>query len=109
MHHMAIAGCVIVGLLAAFLSALLTACVYGAEDLFSDFPFIGCGGRRSGAWSWGLAGYLPQALGVGYGVIQRLVTDDVTWKLLIGVLLVKSFIWTFSLGSIRRAESLRRC
>jgi len=27
------------------------------------------------------------------------VTDDVTWKLIIGVLVVKSLIWTFSLGS----------
>jgi CBS domain-containing protein len=36
---------------------------------------------------------------VGYGVIQKLVTDDYTWKLLLGVLLVKSAIWTFSLGS----------
>ena len=32
-------------------------------------------------------------------MIQRLVTDDVTWKLIIGVLVVKSLIWTFSLGS----------
>jgi CBS domain-containing protein len=42
----------------------------------------------------------PRALGVGYSVIQQLVTgSDTTWKLLAGVLIVKSLIWVFSLGS----------
>jgi CBS domain-containing protein len=60
-------------------------------------------------WMWwpaiggvvvGIGGLIfPPALGVGYAVIQRLVTDDTTWKLIIGVLIVKSLIWTFSLGS----------
>ncbi len=48
----------------------------------------------------GIGGLIfPPALGVGYGVIQKLVTDDTTWKLIVGVLVVKSVIWTFSLGS----------
>jgi len=60
-------------------------------------------------WMWwpaiggvvvGIGGLVfPQALGVGYGVIEKLVTDDVTWKVIVGVLVVKSIIWTFSLGS----------
>jgi CIC family chloride channel protein len=32
-------------------------------------------------------------------VIQQMISGDVGWKLLAGVLIVKSFIWVFSLGS----------
>ena len=61
-------------------------------------------------WMWwpaigglgvGLGGLLfPRALGVGYSVIQQMISgDDVGWELLAGVLVVKSLIWVFSLGS----------
>jgi CIC family chloride channel protein len=100
MHHMAMIGALIVGVVAAFLSMGLSRSLYAIEDLFERLPIH---------WGWwpaiggvvvGIGGLIfPPALGVGYGVIQRLVTDDVTWKLILGVLLVKSFIWTFSLGS----------
>ena len=41
----------------------------------------------------------PEALGVGYDVIERLLQGDVPGRLILGVLLVKSTIWSVSLGS----------
>jgi len=41
----------------------------------------------------------PQALGVGYDTIGGLLRGDVTTKVILGVLLVKWFIWAVSLGS----------
>jgi CBS domain-containing protein len=48
----------------------------------------------------GLGGLVfPRALGVGYSVIQQLISGDMAWQLLAGVLVIKSLIWVFSLGS----------
>ena len=100
MHHMAMIGALIVGLAAALLSTGLSRVLYGVEDLFERLPVHWMWWPAIGGVVVGIGGLIfPPALGVGYAVIERLVTDDVTWKLLIGVLLVKSFIWTFSLGS----------
>jgi H+/Cl- antiporter ClcA len=100
MHHMAMLGALLVGVLAAFLSIGLSRTLYAVEDLFERLPVHWMWWPAIGGVIVGIGGLIfPPALGVGYGVIQRLVTDDVTWKLILGVLLVKSFIWTFSLGS----------
>jgi CIC family chloride channel protein len=48
----------------------------------------------------GLGGLVfPQALGVGYDTIGRLLQGSVTTRVILGVLLVKWFIWAVSLGS----------
>jgi chloride channel protein, CIC family len=100
MHHMAMIGALIVGLLAALLSTGLSRMLYAVEDMFERLPIHWMWWPAIGGVVVGIGGLIfPPALGVGYGVIQRLVTDDITWKLVLGVLLVKSFIWTFSLGS----------
>jgi H+/Cl- antiporter ClcA len=100
MHHMAMLGALVIGVLAAFLSMGLSRALYAIEDLFERLPIHWMWWPAIGGVVVGIGGLIfPPALGVGYGVIQRLVTDDVTWKLILGVLLVKSFIWTFSLGS----------
>jgi chloride channel protein, CIC family len=93
-------GCVVAGIAAGALSALLTLGVYAAEDLFRKLPihwmwwpaigglFVGIGGR-----------IFPQALGVGYDTIARLLQGNVPLALFAGVLIVKSLIWMISLGS----------
>jgi chloride channel protein, CIC family len=96
-----LAGCVLCGLLAGGLSALLTLAVYAAEDLFQHHVHI--------HWMWwpaigglavGLGGIVfPQALGVGYDTIRALLQGSVPYTVIWGILLVKSFIWAFSLGS----------
>jgi CBS domain-containing protein len=96
-----LAGCVLCGLLAGGLSALLTLAVYASEDLFQHHVRI--------HWMWwpaigglavGLGGFVfPQALGVGYDTIGALLQGSVPYHVIWGILLVKSFIWAFSLGS----------
>jgi CBS domain-containing protein len=48
----------------------------------------------------GLGGLIfPRALGTGYDVIDSLLSGNGAWQLIAGVLIVKSIIWAFSLGS----------
>jgi chloride channel protein, CIC family len=93
-------GCVIVGLLAGALSALLTVAVYGAEDFFLRLPIHWMWWPAIGGVVVGLGGLIfPQALGVGYDMIGALLQGDVPARAIAGILLVKSVIWAVALGS----------
>jgi CIC family chloride channel protein len=93
-------GCVLVGLLAGALSALLTLSVYAAEDAFQHLKIHWMWWPAIGGLAIGLGGLIfPQALGVGYDTIAGLLAGSVTTKVILGVLLVKWFIWAVSLGS----------
>src|SRR5215469_5582486 len=93
-------GCVIAGLAAGALSALLTLGVYAAEDLFRKLPIHWMWWPAIGAVFVGVGGLIfPQALGVGYDTIRDLLQGDVPLAIFAGVLLVKSAIWMISLGS----------
>jgi chloride channel protein, CIC family len=93
-------GCVLVGLLAGALSALLTMSVYAAEDAFQRLPIHWMWWPMIGGLVIGLGGLIfPQALGVGYETIGGLLQGSVTTRAILGVLLVKWFIWAISLGS----------
>jgi len=93
-------GCVIVGVLAGALSALLTQAVYAAEDAFQRLPIHWMWWPAIGGLVIGVGGWLfPQALGVGYDVIGDLLQGNVAGHVILGVLIVKSIIWSVSLGS----------
>src|SRR5438132_5268372 len=93
-------GCALVGLLAGVLSALLTISVYAAEDAFQKLPIHWMWWPAIGGLAIGLGGLIfPQALGVGYDTIGALLQGSVTTHVILGVLLVKWFIWAVSLGS----------
>jgi chloride channel protein, CIC family len=93
-------GCLLVGVLAGALAALLTAAVYGAEDLFRMLPIHWMWWPALGGVVVGVGGLIfPQALGVGYDTIGRMLAGDVPNTLILGILLVKSVIWSVSLGS----------
>ena len=95
-----ILGCVLVGVLAGALSALLTGLVYASEDAFQRLPIHWMWWPAIGGLVIGIGGYFfPQALGVGYDVIGGLVQGDVSFRIIAGVLVVKSLIWGVSLGS----------
>jgi H+/Cl- antiporter ClcA/CBS domain-containing protein len=95
-----ILGCVLVGLLAGVLSALLTQSIYAAEDAFHKLPIHWMWWPAIGGLAIGLGGLVfPQALGVGYDTIGSLLQGSVTTHVILGVLLVKWFIWAVSLGS----------
>jgi H+/Cl- antiporter ClcA/CBS domain-containing protein len=93
-------GCVVCGLLAGALSALLTGAVYAAEDAFLKLPIHWMWWPAIGGVVVGVGGLIfPEALGVGYDTIGALLKGDVARNVILGVLLVKSVIWAVSLGS----------
>ncbi len=93
-------GCVVCGMLAGALSALLTGAVYAAEDAFGKLRIHWMWWPAIGGLVVGLGGLIfPQALGVGYDTIGALLKGDVARNVILGVLLVKSIIWAVSLGS----------
>lgn len=93
-------GCLVVGIAAGALSALLTIGVYAAEDAFQKLPIHWMWWPAIGGVFVGVGGLIfPQALGVGYDTIGILLRGNVAFKFLLGVLLVKSLIWMISLGS----------
>jgi len=93
-------GCVLVGIAAGGLSALLTLAVYAAEDAFQKLPIHWMWWPAIGGVFVGIGGLIfPQALGVGYDTIAVLLKGNVAFTFLVGVLLVKSAIWSISLGS----------
>ena len=95
-----LAACVLAGLAAGALSALLTLGVYAAEDSFKKLPFHWAWWPAIGGVFVGVGGLIfPQALGVGYDTIGMLLQGNAPLKIFAGVLLVKSAIWMISLGS----------
>lgn len=93
-------GCVLVGLLAGALSALLTVAVYASEDAFRLLPIHWMWWPILGGLVVGIGGLIfPQALGVGYDTISYLLQGNGSAQLILGILLVKSIIWSVSLGS----------
>jgi CIC family chloride channel protein len=89
-----------VGVLAGLFALLLTLSVYTWEDLFHRLPFHWMWWPALGGLSIGIGGYFqPRALGVGYDIIEDLLLGNFPIGILLPLILVKSFIWSSSLGS----------
>ena len=92
------------GILVGFASAGLSRLMYGFEDGFEHF----CGRLRL-HWMWwpaiggigiGLGGFFfPRGPGVGYDNIAEVLRGNAPVALLLGLILVKSLMWSFSLSS----------
>jgi H+/Cl- antiporter ClcA/CBS domain-containing protein len=99
-YHSAMLGALALGILAAFVAAGLSKSVHFFEDAFEKLPIHWMWWPALGGVMVGVCGYIfPQSLGVGYSVIQQMVSGDAEWKLLAGILIIKSLSWAFSLGS----------
>src|SRR2546423_172092 len=95
-----LAGCVAAGILAGALSGLLTLAVYAAEDSFAKLPIHWMWWPAIGGLVIGIGGLIcPQALGVGYDIIGAELQGTIAVKLMVLILIVKSIIWSVSLGS----------
>ncbi|HKT47867.1 MAG TPA: chloride channel protein [Candidatus Acidoferrales bacterium] len=95
-----LAGCIVVGILAGGLSSLLSLSIYKVEDFFHKLPIHWMWWPAIGGLAIGIGGLIfPQALGVGYDTIGNLLQGSVTSHVILGILLVKWFIWAVSLGS----------
>jgi CIC family chloride channel protein len=96
----AMLGAVLIGLAAGLLATVLGKSIYFFEDIFEKLPIHWMWWPAIGGVGIGIGGLIfPRALGVGYDVIRQLVAGNFTWKLILGVLIVKFLIWSFSLGS----------
>src|SRR6476646_6349913 len=74
-------GCVLAGVLAGALSALLTQAVYAAEDAFQHLPIHWMWWPAIGGLVIGVGGWIfPQALGVGYDTIGQLLQGEVPYR-----------------------------
>jgi CBS domain-containing protein len=96
----AILGCLIAGVSAGVLSMLMTRAVYACEDAFERLPIHWMWWPPIGGLAIGIGGMLfPQALGVGYDTIGRLLQGEVPRAVIIGILIVKASMWAIALGS----------
>ena len=91
---------VAIGVCGAVVAGAVTWLVYRAEDAFARLPFHWMWWPAIGGLIIGVGGLVePQALGVGYNVIDELLTGAASVNLIIGILVVKTLIWSLSLGS----------
>ncbi len=92
--------CVVTGLTAALLAVVATVLVYAAEDAFKRLPLHWMWWPALGGLVIGVGGLIvPQALGVGYNVIGDELNGTIGLHLVVGILIVKTLIWSLSLGS----------
>jgi len=90
----------IVGIIAGLGSGLLTAMVYGFEDLFEKLPIHWMWWPTIGGLFVGIGGLIdPRVLGVGYDTIHALLLGKIVGAALIGLLIGKSLVWSIALGS----------
>lgn len=96
----AVALTLVPGLTGGLLAVGVTALVYRSEDAFGRLPVHWMWWPAIGGLIIGLGGLSePRALGVGYDVIDQLLTGRAGLSLIIGILVVKTLIWSLSLGS----------
>ena len=92
--------CVVAGCTGGVLAVVATRLVYFSEDAFKRLPFHWAWWPAIGGAIIGLGGLVePRALGVGYDVIAELLSGRAELSLIVGILVVKTLIWSLSLGS----------
>jgi chloride channel protein, CIC family len=92
--------CVLAGFTGGVLAFIATRLVYLSEDTFKRLPFHWAWWPAIGGAIIGAGGLVePRALGVGYDVIAEFLRGNAALSLIVGILVVKTAIWSLSLGS----------
>jgi CIC family chloride channel protein len=92
--------CIPVGATGGLLAVVATFLIYRSEDAFERLPIHWMWWPAIGGLIIGAGGLIePRALGVGYDVIDALLTGRAGLSLIVGILVVKTLIWSLSLGS----------
>ncbi len=92
--------CIVSGIASGLLALIATVLVYAAEDAFRRLPVHWMWWPAIGGLIIGLGGLIvPQALGVGYNIIGAELDGSIGLGLVAGILIVKTLIWSLSLGS----------
>ena len=90
----------VLGLVAGLASGLLTALVYGCEDLFLKLPIHWMWWPAIGGLGIGIGGLIdPRVLGVGYESIHGLLGGAVPAGSAARLAVTKAVVWSFALGS----------
>ena len=90
----------LLGTAVGFGSGLLTALVYGCEDLFEKLPFHWMWWPSLGGLFVGLGGLLdPRVLGIGYQTIHALLLGKVPAGAAASLAVGKGIVWAVALGS----------
>ncbi|MGH6977653.1 MAG: chloride channel protein, partial [Stellaceae bacterium] len=91
---------VLVGILSGLLSGVLTQMVYAGEDMFLKLPFHWMWWPILGGLVVGIGGLIePNALGVGYDNIARMLQGNLPPLAGLSLTAVKAVIWAVALGS----------
>ena len=95
------AGCLVLGALLGLVAAGMSRMMYAFEDAFERLPLHWMWWPALGGVGIGIGGLIfPHGLGVGYDNIARLLTGDAPISLMLGIILVKSLMWAFSLEKL---------
>ena len=94
------AGALLLGAVVGLLAAGMSRMMYAFEDLFERLPVHWMWWPAIGGVGIGIGGlFFPRGLGVGYDNIAELLRGNAPLALIGGILLAKSLMWAFSLGS----------
>jgi len=92
--------CAMAGVVGGVIAWVATSLVYLSEDTFRKLPIHWMWWPAIGGLIIGVGGlFEPRALGVGYDVIGTLLAGKASLALIVGILVVKTLIWSLSLGS----------
>jgi chloride channel protein, CIC family len=101
MHDLTtLVGALLLGAFVGLLSAGMSRMMYAFEDLFERLPIHWMWWPAIGGIGIGVGGlFFPRDLGVGYDNIGELLHGSASINLILGILIAKSLMWAFSLGS----------
>jgi len=101
MHRVSFAvGALLLGALVGLIAAGMSRMMYAFEDLFERLPVHWMWWPALGGLGVGVGGlFFPRGLGVGYDNIADLLHGSAPIRLIFGILIAKSLMWAFSLGS----------
>ena len=93
-------GAVLLGLVVGVIAAGMSRMMYSFEDMFERLPLHWMWWPALGGLGVGIGGlFFPRGLGVGYDNIAELLRGNAPIALVTGILIAKSLMWAFSLGS----------
>jgi H+/Cl- antiporter ClcA len=93
-------GAVLLGALVGLIAAGMSRMMYAFEDLFEHLHVHWMWWPAIGGLGIGVGGlFFPRGLGVGYDNIAELLHGNAPMALIVGILIAKSLMWAFSLGS----------
>jgi chloride channel protein, CIC family len=94
------AGSLLLGAVVGLIAAGMSRMMYAFEDMFERLPVHWMWWPALGGIGIGVGGlFFPRGLGVGYDNIAELLRGDAPLTLIVGILIAKSLMWAFSLGS----------